>query len=566
MSREDRLAANAGERAERARFRSRLNSASVLVPRYIKIFVALSLNVIAFIGCTPSNHLQLKLNADVARPRKSVVIFFVDGLDLVRLQTMLADHQLPNIQRVFVEGGVEVRDAVSSLPSVTYANCTSLITGLFPGHHGIMGNFWFDPHRLETRYYMTFGTYRTVNQDFCAPTLYELLDDQFTLNIQNHTRRGVTETVDNRFMFGLSWLLRKYNFADRYVGLHFEEAADKANLAKRWPSIVMTYYGGVDEIGHKFGSDSPEYGTALGDIDAVVGLISGQMQSARPAETVYYVLATDHSHVPTPVEHRMDMVRWLHEKRGLKLRSKPIDRDEYTDRLKLLEPYDAIGGLDEDRVVRFHLRSRRGWVYRPEPDEIEKWILDRPSPVDLPAVQFVLMKTGAHSVRVFSRDGKARIERRRESGSVQYRLINEEGDPLAYGAPAESTAFVQAGWHASREWLERTVGARYPDFVPQAVEMFDSPHTGDVVVMAADDWSLHPKQHGGHGSCLARDMKIPLYFAGGELPHGAVIGPGRLVDIMPTILGLLDEQQRLERIPPIDGINLADQLRHAKSR
>ena len=34
--------------------------------------------------------------------------------------------------------------AMSGLPTVTLANHTSILTGRYPGHHGILHNAWFD--------------------------------------------------------------------------------------------------------------------------------------------------------------------------------------------------------------------------------------------------------------------------------------------------------------------------------------------------------------------------------------------------------------------------------------
>ena len=34
--------------------------------------------------------------------------------------------------------------AMASLPSVTLANHTTILTGAHPGHHGVLHNAWFD--------------------------------------------------------------------------------------------------------------------------------------------------------------------------------------------------------------------------------------------------------------------------------------------------------------------------------------------------------------------------------------------------------------------------------------
>ena len=46
--------------------------------------------------------------------------------------------------------------------------------------------------------------------------------------------------------------------------------------------------------------------------------------------------------------------------------------------------------------------------------------------------------------------------------------------------------------------------------MPQSVEMFDSPRAGDIVLFAATDWSFNKDDQGGHGSCLPRDMHMPM--------------------------------------------------------
>jgi arylsulfatase A-like enzyme len=128
----------------------------------------------------------------------------------------------------------------------------------------------------------------------------------------------------------------------------------------------------------------------------------------------------------------------------------------------------------------------------------------------------------------------------------------------------ELAAFVRGGWHDSREWLAATAGSAHPDFVPQVVEMFDSPRTGDLVVFAAEGWLLYPNEKAGHGSTVYRDMHLPMFFAGPDLPAGGEIPLARLVDYAPTVLGLLGEAHRLESFPPIDGIDLSEQLRNAR--
>ena len=65
------------------------------------------------------------------------------------LYDMAARGEAPNVARLIEMGVAFGHGAMSSLPTVTLANHTSIITGAHPGHHGILNNAWFD--RAERR-------------------------------------------------------------------------------------------------------------------------------------------------------------------------------------------------------------------------------------------------------------------------------------------------------------------------------------------------------------------------------------------------------------------------------
>ncbi len=517
-------------------------------------------------GC--SSELRIELNDDVRRPARSVFIFHADGMDAQRMDELLAAGRLPRIRERFVEQGVRVRHAVSSLPSSTYPNCSSIITGRFPGHHDVVGNFWFDRETLISRDYMTYPTYRTVNDHLRVPTLYDLLSDQLTASVSHHTYRGAGISIPGNKVFFWAWALGDYTAADSGVERGLMRLAEAVNRAKRWPVVIMTYYPGVDEIGHRHGTDSGQYAAALENIDRIIGRVTQTFEEAGLGASTTYVLMADHGMVPGREDEDADILCWLRRHRGMKMRLRPMDETrDYRRRLARMADFDSVGMVDAGRVAMIHLRGRCGWEVRPRLDEVLEWLDKKPRVFELAAVQAALVRAGRDRVRVLSREGSATIERSEVGGTVRYRIAESEGDPLGYARDAEVAEFVRAGWHGSREWLAATARTRCPDFVPQAVELFDSPRTGDVVLMAAEGWLFYRRgEHAGHGSCLARDMRIPLLFAGPELPKGAEIDHGRLVDVMPTILGLLGRADCIEKAGRIDGIDLTPDLRAAQPR
>lgn len=529
--------------------------------RFLLLFIAFAVG-----GCASPHERNPSLSDAVERPASGALIFFADGLDARRLDELLARDELPHIRRRFVEGGVRVEHAVASLPPITYPNAVSLLTGVHPGHHGVVGNQWFDRRTLRFQDYSSAATYRAVNEDFRAATLFEILADDFTVNIQCHTRRGAVYTFDRMVESGIDWFFGRYREVDERVGKRFVDLIPLAEGVRRWPRVVLTYFPGIDQTGHVHGSDSPAYVETIRNLDRQVGRITGVLNALELSDRIYLVLVTDHGHVATGHGRRFDLARWLEGQHGLRTytitdRRRELRIDEsYVALLNRLDSYDAVLITGAFRSAMIHLRGRRGWSWPIEPDESRRLVEAAPRIADEPAVEAVLTRDGPARVRLYARDGSAVLEGRHQGGVASYRVTELSGNPLGFRDNPALAPLLNDAWHPSRDWLAASAASAHPDFVPQAVEMFDSTRTGDIVLFAADDWSFDDSDASGHGSCLSTDMRIPLFFAGPLAPRGATLPYARLVDVMPTILDFLGEHRRLERNGVIDGVSLKNQI------
>ncbi len=80
---------------------------------------------------------------DGERP-SHVVGFLLDGANPNVLHALAAAGTAPNIARLMAAGTTYEHGAMAGMPTVTLANHTSIITGRYPGHHGILHNAWYD--------------------------------------------------------------------------------------------------------------------------------------------------------------------------------------------------------------------------------------------------------------------------------------------------------------------------------------------------------------------------------------------------------------------------------------
>ncbi len=114
--------------------------------------------VAALMGCpeiapgryltTQDGEARLDIIDDSQRPKHMIGILF-DGTNPNVLYDMAARGEAPNVARLIEMGVAFGHGAISSLPTITLANHTTILTGAHPGHHGILNNAWYDRARGE---------------------------------------------------------------------------------------------------------------------------------------------------------------------------------------------------------------------------------------------------------------------------------------------------------------------------------------------------------------------------------------------------------------------------------
>lgn len=530
------------------------------------ISVTCALAALFFSGCG-RQPIRLNIGPEVIRPEKCAVLFFADGMDRARMRALLAAGKLPNIERRFVRGGVSVEQAICGLPALTYPSTVSLFTGRLPGHHGIPGNQWFDRRTMKWIDYITAPHYLSVNQDFHDPTIYEMIPDHLTVNVFCPTNRGATVSYVNMVSTDLGWGGGFYEQVDQFVGGSLEFVGPLAQRTKRWPSLITFYFPGLDQIGHDHGSDSAAYESALINVDAQIGRVCDSLEQDGLLNRSYLVLATDHGHIPARDMKEFDLMSWLKDKRKLKAHIGDIPAQGYEHRYSYLDAKDAMVVDGSHRRMLIFLRGPQGWASPPDAEAVGRFLDGSGSEdrlADVPGVEFACMRESADRIRVSTRFGDFHVERTVDGGQKKYRTDLQSAlssDVIEKLGMVKEAEIVSEGWVPAGRWLEETSASAHPDFVPQIVEYFDSPRAGDVVVFLSSGWCAVGHHRGEHGSCMAEDMQIPLYFAGPDLPQHATLPRGRLVDVTPTILDLIGEA---DRIPGnLDGVSLAPQLKAA---
>lgn len=512
-------------------------------------------------GCSQQDKRPIHLDSGVKRPEVALILISVDGFAADKFDQFLAAGDLPNISARLVDGGVRVRRATASQPTITYANLATILTGRWPGRHGILGNKWFDRYALVYRDYTTVATYRWVGDDYMAPTIFERVVPGHSASIQCANRRGATRIIDNWASSGLRWFVGKYEAVDRLVPRRMEIVAREANRWGAWPVLIHAYMPALDEVGHRCGPESPRYRTAAMNVDRQIGLLFAAVEEAGMLERTCFVLVSDHGHVPTESSRFFDVGAHL-RRAGLKVQGEPPSPSDYRTRRRHYRDVDAVIVAGGDRRVAIHLPGPAGWHERPDFETVETFvdptIGGATSLWTNGTVKMALAprrwSDGRRSVEVYTHQGHSRLARRYVGGEARYIYQVVTTDAL--------DGVIPAGEHDAERWLALTADTELPDFVVSMYELFEAPRAGDIMVVANLGWDFSRGQCGGHGGVDAADVLVPMAFAGPGLPAGASIDHARLVDVAPTILGLLGRSGH-NGSGSFDGVDRSNTLRGA---
>ena len=518
-------------------------------------------------GCSSSGKLTEKtrlVDKHTSIPAKKAVIIFVDGVNKNVFQNMLQNGELANINKYLVQRGTSVENATTVVPSITYAVTTTIITGVGPGRHGIVGNKFFDRYRLA---YFDFGsmkTYRDPDKNYRTPTIYEILAERPSVSIQVAIRRGAYHKIDNWMTSGIRWFFGLFKDVDSAVARRFALIGKLARKAGKWPSIIFAYFPSTDEMGHRYGPNSEKYRQSLQNVDEQIGKIAKTLQANGLLESTYLLLVSDHGMASIEKQNYIDLEKIL-QQLSLNITDEgPYENNDYFERRSYFNQYDAVLSNGGMRRVIIYLKNGEDWA---KPADIQQITPIAETLAGQKGLALAAYRND-HGIVVQNRRGQGLVER--ESTQDQTNLDNKlyrytviDGiDPLKYTGCPNAKILMDGKYHNGQKWLNATVKSEYPDLLVQIIEVFDAPHSGDLLVFAEDGWDFSGELRGGHGGISKTDMTVPMILAGPNIKQNNTIETARIVDLAPTVVDMIDNKKLTEY--SFDGNSLLGQIKETE--
>jgi predicted AlkP superfamily pyrophosphatase or phosphodiesterase len=169
--------------------------------------------------------------------------------------------------RALARSGVRAERLIPAFPTKSFPNLFTIATGLYPGHHGIVGNTIVDPAIGRFSVADTIG-----NRD---PRWWKGEPIWITAERQGH-RAATMFWVGSEVPFDGRRATYWHSFD---AGISPEARVDQVLAWLRGsdpPELVTLYLNRVDLVGHRHGPDGPAMDSAIAQVDSSVGrLVAG---------------------------------------------------------------------------------------------------------------------------------------------------------------------------------------------------------------------------------------------------------------------------------------------------
>ncbi len=241
--------------------------------------VALLVSLLALLGgCAPT-----PTRTSASERDAPLILVSIDGFRADYLDRGVT----PNLMRL-AANGVRAQAMRPAFPSLTFPNHYTLATGLYPDHHGIVHNIFFDP---DTGARYQYNDRRTTDD----PHWWG--GEPIWVGAEKHGIRAATmfwpgsDTAING-VWPTHWLL----YDERYT------PEQRVDTLLRWldlprrerPRFLTLYFDQVDHAGHHGGPDSTEVNAAVASVDAAIGRLLAGLARRGLDGKANLVIVSDH--------------------------------------------------------------------------------------------------------------------------------------------------------------------------------------------------------------------------------------------------------------------------------
>ncbi|QES89905.1 alkaline phosphatase family protein [Rhizosphaericola mali] len=222
-----------------------------------------------------------RINATTQEQKPYVILISIDGFRYDYRKIYHANHL-----NKLAENGVAAQSMYPSFPSITFPNHYTIVSGLYPAHHGLIGNDIYDS-ATNSRY--SLGNAKAVKNPYWygGTPLWVLAEKQQMLSASFYWP-GSEAPIQNTLPTYYYAYNEKIPIASR-----IQTVVNWLELpAEKRPHFITFYFPQVDHAGHKFGPKSKETKSAVAFVDSSINALNDAVQ--KTGLPVNFIVVSDH--------------------------------------------------------------------------------------------------------------------------------------------------------------------------------------------------------------------------------------------------------------------------------
>ncbi|MDQ6717956.1 MAG: ectonucleotide pyrophosphatase/phosphodiesterase [Gemmatimonadota bacterium] len=228
-------------------------------------------------ACTPATQ-SLKPLAD----KQTILLVSLDGF-----RRDLLDRDAPPALNAIANDGVVSEWMQPSFPSLTFPNHYTIVTGLYPEHHGIVSNTMFDtafkagfsisgPGATESRWWGGEPIWVTAEKQGVKSASFFWVGSEAAVE-------GIRPSI-----------YKKYDASITFAGRVDSVLAWLRLPEAQRPRMITLYFNEPDHIEHEKGPDSPEARAAVLGVDSAIARLVSGLRAQRMYDAVDLIIVSDH--------------------------------------------------------------------------------------------------------------------------------------------------------------------------------------------------------------------------------------------------------------------------------
>lgn len=270
-----------------------------------------------------------RANAPETLQKPYVILISADGFRYDYMQK----YNTKNLLNL-AENGIWAKNGMyPSYPSITFPNHYSIVTGLYPSHHGLVDNIFYDPNRKEM--YKIGSKTVTDGSWYGGLPLWGLAEKQGMIAASLFWVGSESDAGGTRPSY-------YYPYHEKFSD------DDKVKIIKNWlqlpeekrPHFITLYFPEVDHEGHHYGPDAKQTEDAVHYIDgAIQKLVDGLKPLNLP---INFVFVSDHGMIKVDPKDYITVPSIIDRNKFVVVNSNTFVRITAKDEADILPLYKAL--------------------------------------------------------------------------------------------------------------------------------------------------------------------------------------------------------------------------------